>query len=201
MSNNPERIMHVTVMDDESRQVARVYAEALFKAAGGDVQGVLGELEAVVDGVFGKDPGLKLFFESASINRERKAEALSHAFGSASDTVRHFLGVLNNHNRLGLLKPIVQALRTLHERQNKRVVVHVCSAVPLTDDERRKVADDVRAVADVEPILNETIDPDILGGLIIRVRDWVYDASVRTHLETMRSQLIERSSHVITERR
>lgn len=199
--SNTEQVRHVTVMDDEARQVARVYADALFKATGGDVEGVLGELEAIVDGVFGRDPGLALFFESASINRERKAEAIDKAFGSASDTVRNFLGVLNNHDRLRLLRPIVQALRTLFERKNRRVPVHVRSAVPLTDDERRRLCDDVRAAAKVEPLLQETIDPDILGGLIVRVRDWVYDASVRTRLETMRNQLIERSSHVITERR
>lgn len=201
MNTPEERILHVTVMDDESRQIARVYADALFKAAGGDAEGVLGELEAIVQGVFGKDPGLALFFESASINRERKQTVLDRAFSSASDTVRNFLGVLNNHGRLPLLRGIVQALRALYEQKNRRVVVHVCSAVPLNDDERRRVSEDVRSVANVEPILHEYVDPDILGGLIIRVRDWVYDASVRTRLETMRNQLIERSSHVITERR
>jgi F-type H+-transporting ATPase subunit delta len=49
--------------------------------------------------------------------------------------------------------------------------------------------------------LQEQVDPDLLGGLIVRVGDWVYDASVRRELETLRSELIARSSHEIQSRR
>ncbi|MGL4554706.1 MAG: ATP synthase F1 subunit delta [Gemmataceae bacterium] len=195
--STPEQVQHKTVMDDESRQVARIYADALYQAAqpAGEVDAVRGELDAVVEGVFGRDPGLGLFFESASITRGRKDEVLKAAFAGASETVRNFLGVLNAHDRLAMLRPIAQAYRKLCDRKSRRVAVHVTSAVTLTDDERRRVADDVRAVANVEPILEETIDPEILGGLIVRVADWVYDASVRTRLAMIRKQLIERSGH------
>ena len=48
-----------------------------------------------------------------------------------------------------------------------------------------------------EPILESAVDPDLLGGLVVQVGDWLYDASVRTQLETLRNQLITRSSHEI----
>src|SRR5215207_756247 len=103
--STPEQVQHKTVMDDESRQVARVYADALYKAAeaGGQVDVVLEELAAIVEGAHGRDPGLGLFFDSASITRERKAEVLTAAFASASETVRNFLSVLNAHDRLSML--------------------------------------------------------------------------------------------------
>ncbi len=206
MNGSEEKIQvrHHTVMDDEARQVARVYAEALFRAAEreGQADSVLGELDELVNGVFRADPGLELFFASASISRDRKAEVLRKAFeGRASAVLVHFLGVLNSHDRLGEVRAITAAYRHLHNRRGRRVVVQVRSAVPLTDEERERVREDIRTVGKVEPILEEKVEPELLGGLIIRIGDWVYDASVRTRLDTVRSELVERSSHAIASQR
>jgi F-type H+-transporting ATPase subunit delta len=65
--------------------------------------------------------------------------------------------------------------------------------VALTDDERGRLYNDLKEVSGREPILAEAIDPDLLGGLVVRVGDWIYDTSLRTRLETMRNELIERS--------
>ena len=199
MSEQPQiQLRHSTVMDDEARQVARVYAEALYRAADG--QGLAGEvmleLDQLVNEVFKRDPGMELYFASASIEEKRKGETINSAFRHrASDVLVQFLEVLNQHGRLDMIRPIVEAYRRLHNRKTKKIVVTAVSAVPLTDDERRRLCDDVRAVADVEPILQEQVDPELLGGLVVRVGDWVYDASVRAKLDTVGNQLIERSSH------
>jgi len=200
MSDTQTQVRHRTVMDDEARHVARVYAEALYKAAEqkGQAEAVLGELEELVGGVFSQDPGAELFFASAAVSRERKEQAIRHAFGGrASETFLHFLQVLNHHDRLGMLGAIAEAYRGLHDRKARRIAVHVRSAVPLTDAERARIQEDIRAVGHLEPMLQESVDPDLLGGLVIRIRDWVYDTSVRTRLQTIRNQLIERSSHGI----
>jgi F-type H+-transporting ATPase subunit delta len=201
--SEPINVRHTTVMDDETRQIARIYAQALYQAASGagQAESVLAELELTLQGLYGQDAGLGLFFESATITQERKAAVIETAFASASETVRNFLGVLNEHNRMNALQPIVEAYQRLYNRANRKVTVEVTSAVPLTDAERERVMGDVRAVAQVEALLQETIDPEILGGLIVRVGDWVYDASLRTKLETIRNQLIERSGHGIERQR
>ena len=199
-SEGQVQVHHHTVMDDEARQVARVYAEALYRAAErqGQADELLKELDDLVNDIFRRDPGLELFFASASIGRDRRAEAVRSAFsGRASDVLVHFLGVLNQHDRLGMIRPIAAAYRTLHNRRAHRVAVLVRSAVPLTDAERTRLCDDVRTVNHIEPLLEEKIEPELLGGLIIRIGDWVYDASVRTRLDTLRTQIIERSSHGI----
>jgi F-type H+-transporting ATPase subunit delta len=194
------QVRQQTVMDDEARQVARVYAEALYQAAErkGLAEEVLNELNQLVYDVFRLDPGLEAFFASASIGRDRKGEALGRAFGGrASEVFVQFLQVLNHHDRLGMIRAIAEAYRNLYNRRSNRQVVQVRSAVPLTDAERTRLCDDVRAVGKIEPILEEKVDPELLGGLVIRVRDWVYDASLRTRLDTIRTQLIDRSSHGI----
>ncbi|MFQ3593438.1 MAG: ATP synthase F1 subunit delta [Gemmataceae bacterium] len=197
------QVRQPTVMDDETRQIARVYAEALFKAASscGQVETVLAELDQTLEALYGQDSGLGLFFESATITRERKAAVIQTAFATASETLQNFLGVLNEHNRMNVLRSIIAAYRQLYNRARRQVEVEVTSAVPLTQTERSKVIEDVRAVAQVEAILKEKIEPEILGGLIVRVGDWVYDASLRTKLETIRNQLIERSGHGIERQR
>jgi F-type H+-transporting ATPase subunit delta len=198
--NITEQARHKTVLDDEARHVARVYAEALYKAAErqGKTEEVLGELEALHGEVFRRHPGLELFLASAAVGRERKGEALRKAFeGRASETLTRFLQVLNNHDRLDLVRAIAGAYRTLFDVRSNRIHVKVRSAVPLNDEQRGRIAGDVRAVTGREPILEEAVDPELLGGLLIRVGDWVYDASVRTRLDAIRTRLIERSSYDI----
>jgi F-type H+-transporting ATPase subunit delta len=200
MSEQQLEARHRTVMDDEARHVARVYAEALYKAseADGNVPAILDEVEALTGGVFKQDPGLELFFASAAVGRDRKADVIKKAFeGKASPAFVRFLGVLNDHDRLDMLRAIGQAFRAIHDRKTRKIVVNVKSAVPLTDEERGRLIADVKSLGQLEPVLDETVDPDILGGLIIRVHDWVYDASVRSRIQAVRSQLIERSSHGI----
>jgi F-type H+-transporting ATPase subunit delta len=198
-SEETPKVRHVTVMDDRTRHIARVYAEALYKAAesGPGVDSIKAELDQLVNEVFEQAKGLELLLISG-VSRERKAAAIKKAFqGRASQTLVNFLEVLNHHERLDVVRPIVAAFNDLHVRRHRQVPVHVRSAVPLTDAERQRLVGDIREVSGGEPILHETVDPDILGGLIVRVRDWIYDASVRFRLESVRDQLIERSSHGI----
>jgi len=200
MSEAQTEVRHRTVMDDEARHVSRVYADALYRSAEKEnlVEPILGELEGVVRDIFDRDGGLELFFSSAAIGRDRKGEVIRSAFeGRVSGVLRQFFDVLNEHDRLDMLRPIAAAYRTLYDKKTHRVVVHVISAVPLTDDEKARVVTQLKTVSHLEPILQENVDPDILGGIIIRIQDWVYDASVRSRLVAIRQQLIERSSHGI----
>src|SRR5436190_1813022 len=128
MSDQQLEVRHRTVMDDEARHVAHIYAEALYKAAEkeGQVETILDEFATLTDGVFKADPGLELFFASAAMGRERKAEVLKAAFeGKASPTFVRFIGVLNEHDRLDMLRAIGQAVKALHDRKTHKLIVHV----------------------------------------------------------------------------
>src|SRR5262249_46048134 len=119
MSEPQIQVHHATVMDDEARQVARVYAEALYRAAEEkNLPGeVMLELDQRVNEVFKTDPGLELYFASASIAEKRKGEVINQAFRHrASDVMVQFLEVLNQHHRLDMIRPIVDTYRRLHNR-------------------------------------------------------------------------------------
>ncbi len=199
MTDIKEQVRQATVLDDDARRVGRVYAEALYGAAEkqGQAAEILDELEALV-AVLDHQPGLELYLSSAAVARERKAQALRQAFaGRASDVLTRFLLVLNEHDRLNVLRAVVAAYRDLHDRKTGRVRVRVESAVPLPDDQQERLRQELRDVLHREPVLQTRVDPDLLGGLVLRVEDRVFDASVRTRLDNILRQLIEKSSHEI----
>jgi F-type H+-transporting ATPase subunit delta len=195
-----EAVRHETVLDNAGQRVARVYSEALLQAASRRGQGreLVEELQALVDNVFGREPWLEVFLASPAVGRGRKAALLRQTFeGRASDLMIDFLNVLNNHDRLELLRAIASVYKGLCDTRENRVQVRVRSAVALADDQRERLVGELRAAFGKEPVLHVSVEPDLLGGLVVQVDDWVYDASVRTRLETIRKQLVERSSHAI----
>src|SRR5262249_32258775 len=186
--------------DVGARRVARVYAEAPFAEASASNQAreILDELEALVNDVVRTNPDTEAFFHSAAIGRERKAEALRNALaGRASDLLLHFVLVLNEHYRLDLLPVVVLMYRELLEEHTGQMRVQVRSGVPLDQDHQERLRGELREAFSREPILEMQVDPDLLGGLVVQVGDWLYDASVRTRLNTVQNQLIERSSYEI----
>jgi F-type H+-transporting ATPase subunit delta len=199
-----EAARHETVFDVSGQRVARVYAEALVNAAdkAGKTNEILEEFQSLIDDVFPATPRLEAVFDSGVIGREEKGATIRKTLGSqASEMFLNFLLVLNSHDRLGTLRSILRAAIELRDERAGRIPVEVRSAVPLADDQREGLLRQLRDTFHREPVLVTRIDPDLLGGLIVQVGDWLYDASVRTQVETIRNQLIESSSHEIQSRR
>jgi F-type H+-transporting ATPase subunit delta len=195
---NPSQTQDHIEADVGAVRVARVYGQALLDAATKQHKAdeVLEEYRDLVESALKPNPQLAAFFANKTINKEKKAELLRKAFaGRVSDLLANFLQVLNEHERLELLGPILQAYVELNNERARRVVVEVRSAVPLLDHQRERLANELRQSLRLEPVLDARVDPDLLGGLVVRVGDWLYDASVKNRLETLRNQLNERGPH------
>jgi F-type H+-transporting ATPase subunit delta len=190
----PEPVRHPTVFDDDTRHLARVYAEALLNAAGQQEGQVLDELEVLVRDVLDRDPELDEVLSGAAVGRERKEGLLRRGFeGRIGDTLFRFLLVLNHHQRLGILRQIALTARALFEQRSGRINVEVQSAVPLGDDQQERLRQDLRSTLQREPVLHLRVNPDLLGGLLVRVGDRVYDATLRGRLDSIQAQLLERT--------
>jgi F-type H+-transporting ATPase subunit delta len=195
-----EAVRHQTVLDNTGQRVAKIYAEALLRAASQRGLGaeLRDELHALVDEVFRREPALELFLSSPAIGRDRKADVLRQTFeGRTSELLFGFLNVLNTHDRLDVLRGVAGSYRDLFDRSENRMQVRVRSAVPLADDQRERLTGELRTAFGKEPVLHASVEPELLGGLIVQVDDWVYDSSVRTRLDILSKQLVERSSHAI----
>lgn len=181
-------------------RVAQVYAQALLDDAEKHhcTAEIEQELDMLVRNVAGKDPLLASFFLGGVLGRDRRRAVLHNAFdGRVSELFLNFLLVLNDHDRLELLRLILEQYRQLREQREGKVHVYAVSAVPLTGEQQERLVQHVRELTGQEPVLETVIDPEILGGLIVQVGDFRFDASVRSQLAKLRNQLIERSSHEI----
>jgi F-type H+-transporting ATPase subunit delta len=179
-----------------AQRVARVYAEALFEEAAkrNILEEVETELKALRDEVASVDPVLRSFFLGGILGRDRRESTLKTALaGKVSDIVLNFLLVLNFHDRLDLFRSALALYSKMLEERSNKARVKVISAAPLSDDQRGRLVNQLRDMTRHEPVLEETIDPELLGGMIVQVADWRYDASVRHQLENIRNQLIENS--------
>jgi F-type H+-transporting ATPase subunit delta len=191
-----------SVFDIDVLRIARVYAEALFNAAdkAGKVDLMWDTFVALVQKPLRKtdsptDPMVAL---TVNVPRGMRETIVRKALtGRVDDLFLNFLLVLNHHDRLAIVRPVASLFRELMDERARKVRVQVTSAVPLTDGERDEVDAMVQKRFDLSPVLIETVDPGVLGGIRLQVGDQVIDATVRSRLEALKDQLLTRGSHAI----
>ncbi len=188
------------VVDVSAQKIARVYAEGLLDAAEkfSETDAVLQELGAVVNDIFRERPQFEMFLASLAVSRDAKEAVIKETFeGKATERFVNFLRVLNDHDRLSLLGLIHREALSLQEQRKGLMRVKVRTAVPLTKAQRDRLTTELAEMFGRQPILEETVEPDLLGGLMVQVGDWLFDASVRTQFTNIQSQLFESASHEI----
>lgn len=188
-----------TVLDDTAKSIANVYASALYKAAfaKGEADSVLGEL-AEVRRLLEGNPRLFQVISSPIVGRDEKSRLVKTVFqGRSSLLLSNFLMVLNEHDRLELVGAIIDEYEIIDQDKKNQVRVFVVTAVPVSSTQEGVISAEVEKKIGKKPVLDFKVDPSILGGLIIRAKDWLWDDSLQNRLITLRNQLIERSTYEI----
>ncbi|MGE0605579.1 MAG: ATP synthase F1 subunit delta [Pirellulales bacterium] len=203
MSNNSQSTgSHGDAADSRSRQVATVYAKAFLGAAGEKAQDLLEELGSLVTDVLNGFPAWETVLSSALVSPDEKVAMLDRTVGpQASATLLNFLKVLARHGRLDCIRPIYRLAQSLHNESQGKIPVEVRTAEPLDDQLAQRIAQAVRGLTGREPQLLPETDPSLIAGVVLRIGDTVYDASVSSQLERTRVQMINRSVHEIQSRR
>ncbi len=184
--------------DPSSQAIARTYADALLDAAGTGTNEVLEELTSFVDDVLTKLPELREIFFSRVVGREEKIQLIDRVFsGKTSPLVASFLRVLVRHDRLDLVPLIAREARLRQEVRSGKQRVQIKTAMPLSDQSRDRVRQRLAESLPFEPILETQVDPSLIGGIVIRVGDTVYDSSLATRVAQLRDRIQQRSLHEI----
>jgi F-type H+-transporting ATPase subunit delta len=191
-------------VDAGAYRVGMIYAQALFNATEGlgNTDEVFAQLNALVVDVLEKLPQLSDVLASGMIAEDEKQALIERVFrGRIEPVLVNFLKVLARHERGDFLRAVLRAFHDIYDTSRGRVQVQVTTATPLDNDLAKKIAAELRGALKAEPILSPRVDPDVLGGIVFRIGDTVYDGSVSAQLEQYRSQMITRSVHEIQSRR
>lgn len=192
-----------TVFDEDLVELSRVYGEAILSAAAkaGAVREVVEELGEIVK-VFSASPGsLDRLIGSGRTTEEVDAVLTKTFEGKAHPLVTNLLRVLNSKGRLSLLPALADRVTRDSDRLLGRVRVLVSSAKTLTSDQIDTLTKSLKSRLGLEPVLQTTVDPSLIGGLVIRVGDLQFDSSIRSRLEQLRKNLLEGKIHEIQSRR
>ena len=188
---------------DAGRQhLGSVYAKALLGAAekAGQAQTVVEELEALVSDVLDKLPQLDEALESPRLTHEERLPILERAFGGRmSPTTLTFLKVLSKHGRLDCLRAIARAARQQLNTLQNRVEVIVETAHPLSNALRDRIVGRLTELLGQQVMLTTAINEDLLGGLVVRVGDTVYDASLAARLKRMQEVTLDHTKQTLRE--
>ena len=171
--------------------IARRYAQALFEEAkqSGNVEQVDEDVDLIRDSLDGSRE-LVLVFESPIIPREKKESIVKELFKSRVQPVTlHFLQLLIEKKREDLFPAVVRAYGDLRDRQLGIVEARVRAAVGLDEAERERLGAALERRTGKRVRLEVDVDPDLIGGLVVRIGDTVYDSSVRHQLGVLREQL------------
>ncbi len=186
-----------------AQQVAAIYAKAFLGAAekSGQVDALVADLHGVVE-VLAQFPKLNAVLSSALVSDEEKQTAREKIFsGRLAPMALDFLKVLSRHGRLDILPTVEHEVRKLHDQLSGRIRVQLVTAAPLANGQESGLHASLRKVLGGEPQVDAVVDPQLIGGVVLRVGDTVYDGSVARQLSQVREQMITRSIHEIQSRR
>ncbi len=171
-------------------EIAQVYARALFEVAQsqGDLDEVRDQLAQFADAV-DESRELQTFLFSPYFSTEEKKDGLHKAISGASDAVTNFLELLVEKHRMPAIFRIRREFDTLWREENKLLSVQLTSAIALDDDTVANLGRTIGERTGRKVDVTATVNPDILGGIVLRVGNSILDASIRNRLESLRKQV------------
>jgi len=171
--------------------VVRGYAEAMFSIAEAE-----GELEPVEEQVYAfakmveKRAKVREALIDPELPNENKRNLIGEVLGERANPVAvNLLGMLVEQGRARDIGRIAESLAEVAAERRQQVVGEVRSAVPLTDAQRRRLAEALSSATGRKVEVKVIVDPDLVGGVVARVGDVIFDGSIRSRLDEAKQQL------------
>ena len=171
-------------------EIADVYARALFEAAkeGDALDRVHEELDEFADALE-TDRNLQVFLYSPYFSSEEKKDGVRRIVTDADEHFVNFLELLAERHRMPALFRIRRIFDSLWAEENKLLPVTVTSATELDEGLVQEIGARIEEQTGRRVELSSNVDPDVLGGLMVRVGNMVLDATIRNRLEQLRKQV------------
>ena len=197
LKTRPDHVLE----DPGAQSIARLYAQSYLDAAAANKVSDADaeeELASFIDEVLAANPEFRELLVSDSVGRDAKLGIVDRSIApQCSEFFANFLKVLIRHGRIGMIEQVREVVRLVGETKADQQRVQVRSAKPLSDGSRSQIVEQLKAKLGFDPILVESVDESLIGGLILQVGDTVYDSSLRTRVKTLASRLTERTLNEI----
>jgi F-type H+-transporting ATPase subunit delta len=172
------------VPSERPPETAQAYAQAIFEEAAGDW---LTPLRKVADAL---TPADFETLDNPAVPFSQKQELLQRVeLPDTPERVKNFLSLLASKNRIHMLPEIIDEFDRYAQRGPLPNTAKITSAIPLTDEEKRRLQEQLCRRFGQDTLFEYTVNPSILGGVIVRIGDKVIDGSVSGKLAALRDRL------------
>ena len=172
------------------QDLADVYARSLFEVA--QEQDSLDEIHEQLDefaDAVSENRDLQTFLFSPYFSGQEKKEALGKLLEGADDNFYRFLELLVERHRMPVVFRIRRTFDDMWAEERRRLEVEITSAVELDDETVKTIGERIEEQTGRDVQLEARVDPDVLGGIVLKVGNMVLDASVRARRERLRRQV------------
>jgi F-type H+-transporting ATPase subunit delta len=176
-------------------ELAQVYARSLFAVARerGKLDLVREQLGQIADAI-SSNRDLQVFFFSPYFSSAEKQDGLARVLDGADEVVVNFLDLLIEKHRMPVIFRIRADYESLWEQENRMLPVQITSAVELDPATTQTLGETIGERAGRRVTLETRVDPEIIGGIVVRVGNSILDASIRNRLEQLRRHVAQGAS-------
>jgi F-type H+-transporting ATPase subunit delta len=176
-------------------ELAQVYTRSLFEVARerGKLDVLREQLGQFADALHERRE-LAVFFFSPYFSTKEKQEALGPLLEDADETLLNFLALLIENHRMPVIFRIRDEYERLWDEEHRTLPVEITSAIELDQATTESLGKTIGERAGRKVTLAARVDPDILGGIVLRVGNSILDASIRNRLEQLRRQVAQGAS-------
>ena len=170
-----------------------IYAKALFAAAKErgrllEVRGDFGDLAEAVE----VSADLRNLLRNPQIAARAKKAAIDAVFADADDAFRNFLKLLAEKGRLAEVGEIRREFERLVAEEERVLEVELTTARELSDAEAAEIVEQIAQASGRRIEASRTVDPSLIGGIVLQAGSFRVDASVRGRLDSLRQDLVTR---------
>ncbi len=198
MDKNPQP---PTVFDTDQQQLGETYAKALLGLSDKpkEVDTFVDQLSNVAQ-VVREMPKLQAIFESPQIGVDQKAALIDKSFKGMEKKVVNFLKVLARNGRFNCLAATAVSAEKLRDEAAGRVQGELTTAAEVEAAVVKRIADRLAKVIGKKVKLTTKVDSEVIGGMVIRIGDTVYDGSVVNQLAQVRAKAVQKAADAIREK-
>ena len=134
-------------------------------------------------------PELRELLRNPQVDPRARAAALEDVLGDADELLRNFLRLLSEKGRSGQIEEIHEEFERLAAVEERRLEVELTTAHELSDKEEREILKQIERASGLKVEARRSVDPDLIGGVVLQAGSMRVDASVRGRLERLRREL------------